>query len=311
MVQIDFTAAIRAMPIGKFAMTEPFVYTETDRTKSKWIAKAYQDFVNKTGRQRTTQRGLFYHALQRMESDYPICGGFVGEIRITRPYHENDGEKMPKWTSKAKELGLIPMDAILDEVAREYIFPTEIQQDRPYSIEVWLNKSSLNSLLYPVCKKRGAILVSVNGKASENAVEALFQRYFRPTIILCLSDMSPASVFFCRDLALKIAQSSSLKKGMDIRLKCIGIKPEQVLELELPAVRAKINSKEDQERFKRYLKSQSMNPKNMVELDALEVYYPGGIAGFLDEILSKYSHSFDLNNELWILDLNKGLIPMA
>jgi hypothetical protein len=49
----------------------------------------------------------------------------------------------------------------------------------------------------------------------------------------------------------------------------------------------------------------------MVELDALEVYYPGGIAGFLDEILSKYSHSFDLNNELWILDLKKGLIPLA
>jgi hypothetical protein len=26
-------------------MTEPFVETETDRTKSKWLAKAYQDFV--------------------------------------------------------------------------------------------------------------------------------------------------------------------------------------------------------------------------------------------------------------------------
>jgi hypothetical protein len=98
---------------------------------------------------------------------------------------------------------------------------------------------------------------------------------------------------------------------MDIRLKCIGLKPEQVLELKLPGVRASINSKEDREKYKRHLKSQSMDPKNMVELDALEVYYPGGIAGFLDEILSKYSHSFDPNNELWMLDLKKGVIPQA
>jgi hypothetical protein len=292
-------------------MTEPFVYTETDRTKSKWIEKAYRDFVEKTGRPRTTQRALFYHALQREDSDYPICGGFVGEIRITRPYHESDGEKMPKWTSKAKMLGFIPVDAILDEVPGEHIFLPEIIPDRPYSVEVWLNKSALNSLLHPICQRHGATLVSVEGRVSENAIEAMFQRCVRTTIILCLSDISPASVFFCRDLAMKIAQSSPSKKGADIRLKCIGLNPEQVLKLKMPGVRASINSKEDRERYKRHLKSQSMDPKNMVELDALEVYYPGGIAGFLDEILSKYSHSFDPNNELWVLDLKKGVIPPA
>jgi hypothetical protein len=292
-------------------MTEPFVYTETDRTKSRWIEKAYRDFVEKTGRPRTTQRALFYHALQRKDSDYPICGGFVGEIRITRPYHESDGEKMPKWTSKAKMLGFIPVDAILDEVPGEHIFLPEICLDRPYTVEVWLNKSSLNPLLYPICQKHGATLVSVEGRVSENAVLALCQRNNRPTVILCLSDISPASVFFCRDLAMKIAQSSYLKKGMDIRLKCIGLNPEQVLVLKMPEVRASINSKEDREKYKRHLKSQSMDPKNMVELDALEVYYPGGIAGFLDEILSQYSHSFDPNDELWMLDLKRGVVPQA
>jgi hypothetical protein len=292
-------------------MTEPFVYSETDRTKSKWIAKAYQDFVEKTGRPRTTQRALFYHALQRKDSDYPICGGFVGEIRITRPYHESDGEKMPKWTGKAKRLGFIPVDAILDEVPGEHISLPEICPDRPYSVEVWLNKSALNPLLYPICQKHGATLVSVDGRVSENAVLALCQRYNRPTIILCLSDISPSSVFFCGDLAMKIAQSSPFKRSADIKLKCAGLKPEQVSELKLPAVRASINSKEDREKYKRHLKSQSMDPKNMVELDALEVYYPGGIAAFLDEILSKYSHSFDPDEELWMLDLKMGVIPQA
>jgi hypothetical protein len=302
----NIKAISRSMEIN---MTEPFAYSETDRTKSKWIAKVYQDFVERTDRSRTTQRALFYHALQMEDSDYPICGGFVGEIRITRPYHENDGEKMPKWTGKAKTLGFIPEDAVLDEIPGEHIFPADTFLDRSNSLEVWLNKSSPSPLLYPICQKHGATLVFVDGEVSENAVLALFQRCNRPTIILCLSDISPASVFFCRDLAVKIAQSSPANKDMDIRLKCIGLKPEQVLELKLPAVRVSIKSKEARQKYERHLKSQNMNPKDMVELDALEVYYPGGIAGFLDEILSKYSLNFDPNDEFWMLDLKKGAIP--
>jgi hypothetical protein len=83
-------------------MTDPFVNTETDKTKSKWLQKLYQDFAREFGRPRTTQRGLFYYALQRKESDYTICCGFVGEIRITRPYHESDGKKLLKWMSKQR-----------------------------------------------------------------------------------------------------------------------------------------------------------------------------------------------------------------
>ena len=172
-------------------MTEAFVYTETDRTKSKWVARTYQDFVKNTGRSRTTLRGLFYYALQMKASDYPICGGFVGEIRITRPYHENDGEKLPKWMSKARRLGFIPADAILEETAGEQIFLPEIVQLRPYSLEVWVAKSALNPLLYPICQKHGVTLVSVNGRASDDAISALYQRCRHPTIILCLSDLSP------------------------------------------------------------------------------------------------------------------------
>jgi hypothetical protein len=289
-------------------MTEPFVDTETDRTKSKWLARTYQEFVENFGRSRTTLRGLYYYALQREVSDYPICGWFVGEIRITRPYHESDGDKLPKWMSKARKLGFIPADVILDEIPGEHIFLPETAQERPYSIEVWLNKSALNPLLYPICQKHGATLVSVSGRASEDAIRALNQRYDHPTVILCLSDLSPGSAFFCRDLAMKIAENSpSLEE--DIRLKCVGLKPEQVLELKLLMVHANVDSKEDQERYKRYLKSKSIDPKNMVELDALEANYPNGIAGFLNEILSKYSSGFDPDKESWMLDLRNGLIP--
>lgn len=115
---------------GNSDMTEPFVDTETDRTKSKWLAKLYHDFVEDIGRSRTTLRALFYYALQRKVSDYPICGWFVGEIRITRPYHESDGEKLPKWMSKARKLGFIRADAILDEIPGEHIFLPETSQKK-------------------------------------------------------------------------------------------------------------------------------------------------------------------------------------
>ncbi len=288
-------------------MTEPFVDTETDRTKSKWLAKAYHDFVEEIGRSRTTLRALFYYAMQRKASDYPICGGFVGEIRITRPYHESDGKKLSKWMSKARKLGFIPADAILDEIPGEHIFLPEICQKRPYSIEVWLNKSALNPLLYPICQKHGVILVSVKGRASEEAIKALYQRCDSPTIILCLSDLSSGSAFFCRDLATKIAKSMPPGSNADIRLKCIGLKPDQVMELKIPLVQGIIDSKENQERFKRYLKPHSLDPRKMAELDALEVYHPGGIAGFLDEYLSKYARNSNPDNESWLLDLRKGV----
>jgi hypothetical protein len=269
-------------------MTEAFVYTETDRTKSRWVARAYQDFVKITGRPRTTLRGLFYYALQMKASDYPICGGFVGEIRITRQYHESDGEKLLKWVSKARSLGFIPADAILEETVGEQMFLPEIDPKRPYSIEVWVAKSALNPLLYPICQKHGATLVSVDATASDDAISALCKRCRRPTTILCLSDLSPSGAFFCSDLARMIARAGPLAGSPEIKLECIGLKPEQVLGLLLPLVNANINSKEEHKRFKKYLKPYSIDPRKMAELDCLEVYYPEGVAGFLNESLSKY-----------------------
>ena len=292
-------------------MTEPFVGTETDRTKSRWFAKTYHDFVAEFGRSRTTLRALFYYALQRKVSDYPICGGFVGEIRIIRPYHESDGEKLPKWMGKARKLGFVPADAILDDIPGEHVFLPELPKKRPYSIEVWLNKSALNPLLSPICEKHGVTLVSVNGRASADAIKAFYQRCNGPTIILCLSDLSSDSAFFCRDLATRITESKPSGSDAKIKLKHIGLKPDQVLELKIPMVQGRVDSKENREKFKIYLKPRSLDPRKMAELDALEVNYPGGIAGFLDKSLSQYGCDFNLDDESEMLDPRKGPHPGA
>lgn len=285
---------------------EPFVDTETDRTKSRWVARAYQDFVRTFGRPRMTLRALFYYALQRKESDYPICGGFVGEIRITRPYHESDGERLPKWVGRARRLGFIPADAILDEVPGDAVFLPKAEVKKPYRIEVWLNKSALNPLLYPVCEKHGVSLVSM-ARPSKDAVESLYRRSVgHTTIILCLSDLSAGSFTFCRDLGMEIAgMIADGKSGGDIRVKRIGLTPEQVLKLKIPLVPGERSAK-DEALYRGYLKPYGLNPRRMAELDALEVYYPGGIAGFLDDALSRYD---DIEKGPFLLDLKRGRAP--
>ena len=285
-------------------MTEAFAFTETDRTKSKWVARVYHDFVMETGRSRTTLRGLFYFALQRAVSDYPICGGFVGEIRITRPYHENDGEKLAKWMKKARTLGYIPADAILEDKPGEHVFLPKASSFGPQCIEVWLNKSATSPLLHPVCEKHAVALVFVNGRASQEAISDLLQRCSSPTTILCLSDLSQENAFFAQDLEEDIEKSRLRANGVKIRVKSIGLSPEQILELKIPMIRANSKTKENKEYFKKYLKSFALDPKNMGEIDALEVYYPGGIATFLDKVLSGFAHNHNQDIETQDLETN-------
>lgn len=267
-------------------MTEPFVDAEVDRTKSKWVAKAYREF----GRSKTTLRALFYYALQRTEPDYPICGGFVGEIRCTRLYHECDGDKLSKWAGKAKKLGFVPTDALLEEIPGEHVFLPAIQpatEGSAVHIEVWLNRSAFNALLQPICEKHGAVLVSVSGQPSRDAVEGLFARSKgHNTIILCLSDLSADSFSFCEDLR-RFIDGAKGQSGRSILVKHIGITPEKVLELGIPMVPGRKSTKENQKKYRSFLMPYGLSDKRMAELDALEVYYPGGIAGFVDKILSE------------------------
>lgn len=49
----------------------------------------------------------------------------------------------------------------------------------------------------------------------------------------------------------------------------------------------------------------------MAELDALEVYYPAGIAGFLEDAFSKDPDSYNSDSEAWLMDPGKRMIPGA
>jgi hypothetical protein len=264
-------------------MNDPFVYSEVDRTKSRWVAKVFQEF----GRPRTTLRALFYYALSRAESDYPICGGFVGEIRITRLYHESDGEKLAKWAGKAQNLGFLPADALLKEVPDEHTFLPETRLYRTRKLELWLNRSDLNPLLEPVCSRHGAVLVSTVGQ-SQKLLQQLFERASGQTTVLCLSDLSPKSFSFHSRLAAAITDARP-SGTPEIQVLPGALTPEQLLQWKIPMTPLTKGKSEEQKEYKKYLQAYKLNHHNMAELDALEVYYPRGIAGFCDDLLARYS----------------------
>ncbi len=264
-------------------MTDPFVSTEVDRTKSRWVAKVFLEFA----KPKTTLRALFYYALSRKIPDYPICGGFVGEIRVTRLYHENDGEKLTKWSGKAQKLGILPADAILKEDEGEHIILPETEHCQTQRMELWLNRSAFNPLLKPVCSRHGAVLVSSSDCPSERLLQQLFDRATCQTTVLCLSDLSAEGLSFFDNLVEAIANGRP-SGAPEIRVVQGGLTPEQVLLLKIPMVSQKKSTDEAEKKYKKCLKAYGLNHHKMAELDALEVYCSRGIAGFCDDLLARY-----------------------
>ena len=261
-------------------MTDPFVSTEVDRTKSRWVAKVFREL----GRPRTTLRGLFYHVLSRAEADYPICGGFVGEIRINRLYHENDGPKLVKWADRAQKIGLLPADALLKEEQGEHtLLPPSTLSKEP-ELELWLNRSAFNPLLAPVCARHGAVLVSAECISSK-LVQQLLDRAARRTTVLCLSDLSLKSYLFCNSLRAVLSQARS-GESPEITVHRAGLNPEQVLQWKIPMLSQEKGSKDALKDYRRYLQPYGLDHKKMAELDALEAHYHGGIAGFCEDLLA-------------------------
>jgi len=180
---------------------------------------------------------------------------------------------------------------------------------RPYRIELWLNRSAFNPLLLPVCNKQGAVLVSISGHPLAEAVKALHHRARRTaTIILCRSDLSLHGFTFCRDLGLAVA-GGYRQDEEDIRIKHVALTPDQVLEQKIPTVPGEKGQKIQHDLYQRYLRPYGLDSRRMAELDALEAYYPRGIAGFVEDVLSRYTPDLDLDQEEWLLDLKRGILP--
>lgn len=160
-----------------------------------------------------------------------------------------------------------------------------------YHVEVWVEKTTMNDVLEPLCKRYNINLVTGAGELSITAVVNFMNRVReaqRPARILYISDYDPAGLGMPISVARKIEffQAES-GHDLDIRLQPIMLTADQVREYNLPRTPVK-------ESDRRKANWERGHGIGQVELDALEALYPGHLAEIVGAaVLGYYDPGLD------------------
>ncbi len=159
----------------------------------------------------------------------------------------------------------------------------EAEQD--YIVEVWIEKSTLNDWLVPLCQDRKVNLVVGVGELSEVACRLLVERVQetgKPARVLYISDFDPAG----RSMPVAVARKVEfyLYKAdltADITLQPIILTEDQCQQYRLP----RTPIKETERRKTRFEQRFGIGA---TELDALEAIHPGEMQRIVDAEISRY-----------------------
>ena len=197
------------------------------------------------------------------------------------------------------ELDNLP-DDIIDLPTFEVRGYSDIQQD--YHIECWVEKTTMNDVLEPLCRRYGVNLVTGAGELSITAVVEFLKRVRRaerPARIIYISDYDPAGLGMPISVARKIEffQRNDGHHDLDIRLQPIVLTTDQVAAYDLPRVPVKDTDL-------RKANFEVAHGEGQVELDALEALYPGELAQITETaILQWYDPTLEERAEQQRLNL--------
>lgn len=160
----------------------------------------------------------------------------------------------------------------------------DIQQD--YLVELWAEKTTMNDVLEPLCRRYKTNLVTGAGELSITAVRHFLRRAQearRPARILYISDFDPAGLGMPISIARKIEfyQRNDGFGELDIALQPIVLTAEQVQTYRLPRVPVKDSDA-------RKANFEAAYGTGQVELDALEALHPGELARIVTEAILQY-----------------------
>ena len=169
---------------------------------------------------------------------------------------------------------------------------------QPYHLEVWVEKSTMNDVLLPICKRFRTNLVTGEGEISVTAVYNLVKRVRaarKPSRIFYISDFDPAGMSMPCATARKIEFLVRDLGDIDIRLHRLLLNREHVNQYKLP----RTPIKESDRRGEAF---ESIHGTGAVELDALEALHPGILDGIVRRALGHY-----YSMEAEALRLERGL----
>jgi hypothetical protein len=159
--------------------------------------------------------------------------------------------------------------------------------DQPYRLEVWVEKSSTEDALLPVCREYGATLVQGVGFLSITAVGELLERVAkdgRPAMIFYISDLDPSGTSMPTAVARQIEfWLEEVAPDGHVQLTPLAVTRAQAdAEPRLPRTPLKETVK-GQDRF-----AALYGEGGGVELDALEALRPGALPGLVRDALAAY-----------------------
>jgi hypothetical protein len=158
------------------------------------------------------------------------------------------------------------------------------QADQPYHVEVWAEKSSVESELEPLCRHHGVNLMINKGFSSYTAAAGIIDRCIesgKPARVLSVSDFDGAGDDMPTALARYLEFHKVEYEGLDICLEPILMTAEIALEYGLPRTPIKSGQRQ-KDRF------QAFHGEGCVELEALKVLHPGATAEILGRAIQKY-----------------------
>lgn len=152
-------------------------------------------------------------------------------------------------------------------------------------VEVWVEKTTMNDVLEPLCRRYNVNLITGAGEMSITSVVDFLDRVRkanRPARILYVSDYDPAGLGMPISVARKI--EFLLQQGdedLDIRLHPILLTRSQVQEYKLPRTPVKQGDK-------RRTRWAEEHGEGQVELDAMEALHPGELHRIVEEAILQY-----------------------
>lgn len=160
--------------------------------------------------------------------------------------------------------------------------------DQPYQVEVWVEKSTMDDVLLPLCEAWHVNLVTSVGFQSITSAIRLLQRAYKvmklgkPTRIFYISDFDPAGDGMPVAVARQVEYwLQEFAPRCDIKLTPLGLTREQVISYQLPRIPIKDSDARKAGFEERY-------GEGAVELDALEALYPGTLAELVREAIEPY-----------------------
>jgi hypothetical protein len=158
--------------------------------------------------------------------------------------------------------------------------------DQRYFLEVWIEKSTMDDVMEPICRRFGVNLVTGAGFQSITSVISLLRQRSnprgKPTRILYISDFDPAGEHMPTSTARQIEfWLAKYAPNLEIKLRHLALTREQAQQFNLP----RIPIKESDLRRKGF---EERNGEGAVELDALEALHPGELARLVREAIQPY-----------------------